>query len=160
VTRIEEIATKLAARAIEDKHRPYNTLKWLAFNHLPPSLEPLAAEVYFAATNILKAKGVENAKRKPLTNLSKEDRALMRKRAKELATMLQQVLNIPCAVTSAPIKSDGDVSRIQIEIRNGESWCSFVYPVFGEIPHPPCGGDVEPGDRPTEGNNQPSLPPA
>jgi hypothetical protein len=36
----------------------------------------------------------------------------------------------------------------------------LVYPVFGEIPHPPCGGDVEPGDRPTEGNNQPSLPPA
>jgi hypothetical protein len=132
MTEIEEYALYLA-NWFEDSKRPYNELKHWAFNHLPLPLQPHAAEIYFAGINILKFRGIENAKinRKPLTELSKADRAIMRTQGKELAAMLQLAIGLPCCVTKRPIKQDrqdSTVCYLEISISYGDQSSVNIHP--------------------------------
>ena len=104
--KVSRIATHLADRVRTSK-RPYSQLKWIVENcdwqYRATGDELWRA--YFAAINILKRDGVENPKRKPLSKLNKQQRTKMRKHAKELAAIMQKVLNTPVVVSRSPIKT-------------------------------------------------------
>lgn len=135
--KILAIANHLANR-VRDCKQPYSRLKWIVENcdwqYKATKSELL--EAYLAAINILKQSSVENAKRKPLTKLSKEQRTKMRKQAKELAAMLAGFLNASVEVTRAPIKTGANgEARIQIGIQRHASPGStaFFYPTLTEL---------------------------
>ena len=136
-SKILEIANNLADR-VEGNRYPYSYLEWIVDNcgwQYEASKSELM-EACFAAINILRSKNVENAKRAPLTTLSKGQRALMRKQAKELAAMAERFLKNPVEVTRDPIKSDEDGSAyIQIAVKSGRNLCTslFLYPNFEEL---------------------------
>lgn len=127
------IANDLADRVKDDK-QPYIRLKWIAeycsYQYLANKSE--VTEAYFAAINILKANGVENAsaKRKPLTTLSKEQKAWMRKQAKEFTVMVKRFMENSIEVTRRPIKTNAiGIAQIQIALVNN-SGTSFYYPTI------------------------------
>jgi hypothetical protein len=117
------------ADGVRSNKRPYLDARWWAFHGLHGDAKPYAAEIYFAAINLLKSEGVENAKRKPLTTLSKADRAAMRKQAKDIAAMLQDLMGVPCCVTSKPIKyCKEDGCYLQIKVLYSDSREAYIYP--------------------------------
>jgi hypothetical protein len=128
---IEQIARNLAARAAENKHTPYLNLAWLCKNCLPCGVnESDGVLIHLAAINILKAQGIENAKRKPLSILSKEQRRVMRVRAKELASIMAAYLKMPIAVTRDPIKTKGSRTYLQIAVKSSNYVTLYLYPTF------------------------------
>jgi hypothetical protein len=114
---------------VRDRNRPYNDLKWEVFNNLNEKANPYLVEIYLAGINILKAERIEKLKnkRKPLTTLSKADRAVMRKRAREVAEMLQAVIGSPCVVSSKPIRENERGCDLQLNVFHTESSKSYVY---------------------------------
>ena len=121
---------------MSDQKRPYLDLKWIVENcdwqYNADRSEMVQA--HLAAINILKARGVENAKRKPLSNLSKKQRQAMRKQAKQLAALMQKFLGIPVSVTRSPIKTHDDGRTIiQIAIARSKAWTTYLYPSFEEL---------------------------
>jgi hypothetical protein len=114
---------------VRDRNRPCNDLKWWVFNNLHEDANPYSVEIYLAGINILKAEGIEKSKnkRKPLTTLSKADRAVMRKRTREVAEMLQAVIGSPCVVSSKPIKRDEKDYYLQLNVSHAESSKSYIY---------------------------------
>lgn len=125
---IMRIAIHLADR-VRAKKRPYSELSWIVENHGHLYSRVTKAELVTAhlwAINILKRDGVENAKRKPLSSLSKELRSSMRSQAREFAALIQRFLgdSVLVSVSRSPIKTDKDgVSRVWIEVNSG-AWTS------------------------------------
>jgi hypothetical protein len=135
--KILAIASHLADRVKEDK-RPYSYLRWLVecCDHQYHCTKSELIEAHFAAINILKQNGVENAKRKPLSDLSIKQKQQMRKQAKEFAAMLAKYLNVLVTVERSPIKvyADGEPPRIQILVTHGRRGSgSYIYPSFEEL---------------------------
>ena len=135
--KIQAIAHHLAQRVENDK-RPYSQLKWIVEycgGHYKATQSELW-EAYFAAVNILKANGVEaGTKRKPLTNLTKKERAHIRKIARKVATMLSQHLGIKCNVTRLPLRvteRDGGIT-LQIAIHFNHYSQGYVYPTVKQL---------------------------
>lgn len=135
--KIKAIAQHLAERVKDDK-RPYSQLKWIVeyCSHQYKATQSELWESYFAAINILKAEDVETGtKRKPLTNLTKKERAHIRKVARRVAGMLSQHLGIECKVTRLPIRvteSDGGMT-LQIAIYFNHYSEGYVYPTVKQL---------------------------
>lgn len=136
MTDITQLAQHLADRVRDDK-QPYRSLNWIVENcdwQYRASKSDLRL-AQFAAVNILKRDGVETStiKRKPLTTLSKVDRAKMRGWAKEFAQIMTRLSGIPIEVTRKPIQDYEDGSRIQVAIKFHRSGSLFFYPTFEQL---------------------------
>ena len=133
--KIQAIAQLLAQRCEGDK-RPYSRLKWIAeqCSWQYKATQSEVWEAYFAAVNILKAKGVENAKRKPLTNLSKKERAHVRKIARHVAEVLSRHLEVECKVTRMPLQTEpnGEIV-LQISVQYDRACQGFIYPTVKQL---------------------------
>lgn len=134
MNKIEAIAHQMAESAM-GYARPYTYLKSAADNssyrHLATPSELIQAQI--AAVNILKNRGVEHPKRKPLSSLNQKQRQQMRAIAKDLAAKLQKMLPRSWVyVSTRPIQEmDGD-DRIVIDIKSGRE-TAFLYPGYREL---------------------------
>ncbi len=138
-SKISLIANDLAERVKTDK-RPYMTLNWLVNNvadHQYKATKSELIQAYLAAINILKSRGIGNAKRKPSSILTQEQRKSMRENAKRLSILLEKLLETPVSVTKSPIKTykKDNKTRIQIIIKHGKNLCcgTYIYPTFEEL---------------------------
>ena len=133
--KILAVAQHLADRVRTDK-RPYLTLEWIVkcCAHQYAVSKSELMEAHFAAVNILKQADVKNAGRKPLSSISKADRALMRKQAKELAKEISRFLSDRTVeVTRSPIKTGKDGrSFVEIAMKSRFS-TSFLHPTQEEL---------------------------
>ena len=133
--KITAIAQHLADR-VKDQKSPYSVLKWIVkesgFQYKASQSE--LWEAYFAELNILKASGIENAKRKPLTNLSKKERARIRKVAKHVAALLSKYLGVECKITRQPLKTykGGDMA-LQMSVQIESCIQAYVYPTVKQM---------------------------
>jgi hypothetical protein len=125
------IAHQMVARLDKDEKRPYATLKWLA----EVIYDGKHWESYFIAVNILKQRGVENAKRKPLTNLTQKERAEMRKIAKVLAEMMLRKMGVLVKVEKTPIRICEETNEpyLQISCKTSRCCTSFIYPTRSDL---------------------------
>jgi len=133
MNKIEAIAHRMTESAM-GYARPYTYLKNAAedsvYRHLGTPSDLIQAQI--AAVNILKNRGVEHPKRKPLSSLNQKQRQQMRAIAKDLAAKLQKMLPRSCVfVSTRPISDD----RITIGIKSEKHtvFTTFLYPEYQEL---------------------------
>lgn len=107
-SKIEQIARHLADRVKKSK-RPYSDLEWIVENcdWQYKAEKSELVQAHLAAINILKAAGIENAKRGSLTKLTPKQRKDMRTRAKKFAALLSDSLGLKVEVPKKPIQAYG-----------------------------------------------------
>jgi hypothetical protein len=131
----EEITKRKMAIALDmvdyvkDSKRPYSDLKYYTQTRYGNNVW----DSYFIAYNILRNNGVQNAKRKPLTNLTANERKCFRREAKVLAELLQSKIDKPMCVLKTPIKTSNGSPFITIEIKISTSERIYVHPTYEDI---------------------------
>lgn len=126
-----QIALEMLSRVESTDTRPYLTLKWLAEN----VYDGKHWDSYFIAVNILRSRGVENAKRGPLTTLTQKERGKMRVIGKNLAAMISSVSRMPSTVVKNPIKICGSRGEpyLSISCQTAQYCVTYLHPTKTEL---------------------------